>query len=119
VFLNWSAGVRIPLRLDLSQTPDLDVMLAEREVVVQPGEPFEVSLKIRNKTMRPITARIGHSIEPPAVADYLDFVQCGFLLPVTIPAGEEQEYSGTYLLRGSFPDGMPQLNLTYDFRVLK
>lgn len=33
--------------------------------------------------------------------------------------GEEQQYAGTYLVRGSLPDGVRQLNLTYDFRLLK
>lgn len=119
VFLDWSAGIKIPLRLDLAQAPELDVTLAEQEFVLQPGELFEVSLKIRNKTLRVVTTRIAHSIEPQAVADYLDFVQCGFLLPVTIEPGKEQEFSGTYLLRGNLPEGMRRLNLTYEFRVLK
>jgi hypothetical protein len=45
-------------------------------------------------------------------------VQCGFLLPVTIPPAMEQEYSGIYLLRGNFPEGVRQLELKYDFDIL-
>jgi limonene-1,2-epoxide hydrolase len=119
IFLNWAAGVRIPLRLDLSKTNDLEVSLSRKEVTLQPGEIFEIWLKIKNKTQQAVTARIGHLVEPVTIADYLDFVQCGFLLPVTIPPGTEQEYSGSYLLRGSLPEGVRQLNLTYDFRILK
>jgi cytochrome c oxidase assembly protein Cox11 len=96
----------------------LEVALSKQEVVLQPGEVFEIQLKIRNKTKQPITTRIGHLVEPRDNADYLDFVQCGFLLPVTIPAEKEQEYSGTYMLRGSLPEGVRQFNLTYDFRIL-
>ncbi len=119
IFLNWAAGIKIPLRLDLSKTPDLDVTLSQREVVLQQGELFEVILKITNRTEQPITARIGHLVEPDAIADYLDFVQCGFLLPVTVAPATAQEFSGTYMLRGSLPEGVRQLNLTYDFRLLK
>ena len=119
VFLNWAAGVKIPLRLDLSKSEDLDVTLSKSEIVAQPGELFEVVLKITNRTNQPLTARIGHLIEPDAIADYLDFVQCGFLLPVTIPPEKSQEFSGTYLLRGTLPEGVRQMNLTYDFRLLK
>jgi Cytochrome c oxidase assembly protein CtaG/Cox11 len=119
VFLNWAAGVKIPLRLDLSKAVDLEVTLSREDFVLQPGELFEVRLKIKNRSQQPVTARIGHGVEPQAVADYLDFVQCGFLLPVTLPAGMEQEYSGTYMLRGSLPEGVRQINLTYDFRSLK
>ena len=119
VHLNWAAGVRIPLKLDVSQAGNLQVELSKQEVVLQPGEIFEIRLKIRNTSTQPITTRIGHLVEPRDNADYLDFVQCGFLLPVTIPAGKEPEYSGTYMLRGSLPEGVRQLNLTYDFRILK
>jgi len=118
VFLNWASGVKIPMRLDLSKTADLEVAISKPEVTVQPGEIFEIGLKVKNKTKQIITVRIGHLVEPQANANYLDFVQCGFLLPVTIPPEQEQEYFGTYMLRGSLPEGARQLNLTYDFRIL-
>ncbi len=119
VFLNWAAGVKIPFRLDLSKSADLDVSLSKTEIVVQPGELFEIVLRIKNRTDHPVAARIGHLVEPTHVTDYLDFVQCGFLLPVTIAPGKEEQFSGTYLLRGSLPEGVRQLSLTYDFRLLK
>ena len=64
VFLNWAAGVKIPLKLDLSKSPDLDVMLSKNEFVVQPGDLFEIVLKIKNRTQQPMTVRIGHLVEP-------------------------------------------------------
>ncbi|MBM2805017.1 MAG: hypothetical protein HW419_2910 [Deltaproteobacteria bacterium] len=119
IFLNWAAGVRIPFRLDLSKSADLDVSLSKKEIVVQPGELFTIILKIKNRTNQPVSARIGHLVEPYNVADYLDFVQCSFILPVTIAPAKEEQFSGTYLLRGSLPEGVRQLKLTYDFRLLK
>ena len=119
VFLNWAAGVKIPFRLNLSKSADFDVSLSKTEIVVQPGELFEIVLRIKNRTDQPLAARIGHLVEPTHVADFLDFVQCGFLLPVTIAPGKEEQFSGTYLLRGSLPEGVRQLSLTYDFRLLK
>jgi hypothetical protein len=119
VFLNWTAGVTIPLALDLSQVPDLDVRLSKNQVWVQPGDFFDISLTIHNPTGQPIMVRIGHVVEPQNSTDYLDFVQCGFLLPVTIGPGKEQEYGGMYMLRGSIPEGLRQLKLQYEFRVLK
>ncbi len=105
--------------MDLSKSTDLDVALSQNEFVLQPGEVFEIVLRIKNRAKQPLTLRIGHLVEPSLVADYLDFVQCGFLLPVTIPPEKEQEFFGTYMLRGSLPEGVRQLNLTYDFRLLK
>jgi hypothetical protein len=119
VFLNWAAGVKIPLKLDLSKSPDLDVVLSKNEFVLQPGDLFEIVLRIKNRAQQPVTVRIGHLVEPSPIADYLDFVQCGFLLPVTVQPDKEQEFSGTYMLRGSLPEGVRGLNLTYDFHELK
>jgi hypothetical protein len=119
IFLDWAAGVKIPFRIDLSKSPDLEVSLSKNEIVTQPGELFEIVLNIKNRTSQPITARIGHLVEPNNLADYLDFVQCGFLLPVTLGPTTDEQFSGTYLLRGSLPEGVRQLNLTYDVRQLK
>lgn len=119
VFLNWAAGVKIPLRVDLSRSADLEATLSPHEFTLQPGEFFEIVLKIKNHAKEPVTVRIGHLVEPSSVADFLDFVQCGFLLPVTVQPEKEQEFFGTYMLRASLPEGIRQLNLTYDFRQLK
>jgi hypothetical protein len=118
IFLNWAAGVKIPFRLVLSAAPELEVNVSPPEVAIQPGDVFEVFLKIKNRSSRPLIVRIGHLVEPQAVADYFDFVECGFLLPVTLQPGE-QEYSGRYMLRGSIPESIHQLSLTYDFKLLQ
>jgi hypothetical protein len=119
IFLNWAAGVKIPFRLALANAADLDVALSRSEVVVQPGELFEIDLKIKNRSAQQVVARIGHLIEPQNVTKFLDFVECGFLLPVTLQPGKEHEYSARYLLRDNIPEGVRQLSLTYDFRLLK
>jgi hypothetical protein len=119
IFLDWSSGVKIPLRLELADAADLDVALSKSEVVVQPGDLFEILLRVKNRAHQPVVARVGHLVEPQDVADFLDFVECGFLLPITLQPGKEQEYFARYLLRGGLPEGVHHLNLTYDFRLLK
>jgi hypothetical protein len=119
IYLDWAAGVRIPLRLELTNASGLEASLSKAEVSLQPGEVFDIKLRIKNPTPSPVITRIGHLVEPYGEADYLDIVQCGFLLPITIPASSEQEYSGVYMLRGSLPEGVRQLSLTYEFRVLQ
>jgi hypothetical protein len=119
VFLNWAAGVKIPLRVDLSKSAHLEATLSRHEFTLQPGELFEIVLKIKNRAKEPAIVRIGHLVEPEAIGDFLDFVQCGFLLPITVQPESEQEFSGTYMLRGSLPEGVRRLNLTYDFRQLR
>lgn len=119
IFLNWAAGVKIPFRLALANAGDLDVALSKSEVVVHPGDLFEIELKVKNRSGQPVVARIGHLLEPRDVTNFLDFVECGFLLPITLQPGKEQEYSARYLLRDTLPEGVHQLSLTYDFKLLK
>lgn len=119
VFLNWAAGIRVPLRLDLSKVADLEASLSVNEIVTQPGELFAIDLRIKNRLNEPVTVRIGHLIEPENIAEFVDFVQCGFLLPVTIGPAREERFSATYFIRGSLPEGVRQLALAYDFRLLK
>jgi hypothetical protein len=117
IVLNWAAGVTIPLQTIVVDPATIEVTLSRKQVVIQPGELFDIVLRIKNRSKQPVIARIGHIVEPKELADYLDFVQCGFLLPVKLPPELEQEYSGTYLLRGSLPEGVRRLSLTYDFRL--
>ncbi len=119
IFLNWAAGVKIPFRLALANAGDLDVALSKSEVVVHPGDLFEIELKVKNRSGQPVVARIGHLIEPRDVTNFLDFVECGFLLPITLQPGKEQAYSARYLLRDTLPEGVHQLSLTYDLKLLK
>jgi hypothetical protein len=119
IFLNWAAGVKIPLRLGLASAKDLDASLSKSEVVVQPGDFFEIVLKVTSRSTQPLIARVGHLVEPREVSNFIDFVECGFLLPITLQPGREQEYFARYLLRGGLPEGVHQLNLTYDFSLLK
>ena len=120
IFFDWARGVTIPFRAIVGELDGrLDVYLSRKQAVIQPGEVFELVLKLRNRSEDPVILRIGHLIQPKELADYLEIVQCGFLLPVKLQPGIEQEYSGTYLLRGSLPEGVYQLNLDYDFRRLQ
>jgi hypothetical protein len=120
IYFNWAAGVTIPFRTIVAEpaaAATIDVSLSRKQVVTQPGELFEIVLKIRNRSNQPVIASVGHIVEPKELADYLEFVQCGFLLPLRLQPGLEQEYSGTYLLRGSLPEGVRELSLSYDFRL--
>jgi len=112
-----SFGVKIFFRLSQSNAPDLSVVLSRSEVVVQPGDLFEFSLSIKNHSKQPVNARIDHIIEPLEVANFLDFVECGFLVPLTLHPEIEQKYYATYLLRETIPKDVNQLNLTYDFKL--
>ena len=75
-------------------------------------------MKITNTGKQIISTRIGHLIEPPELRDYLDLVDCGFILPLRLQPGKEEEFVTTYLLRGTLPDQVRQLSVTYAVSVL-
>ena len=61
-----------------------------------------------------MTVRIGHLVEPSTIADYLDFVQCGFLLPVRFSRTRNRNFRHLYAAWQS-SRRRPGPNLTYDF----
>ena len=118
IFFNWATGIRIGFRAMPIKTSEIEVSLSKDQLVMQPGDMFQIFLAIKNLSRKESIVQVNHLVEPPDIAPYLDFVQCDVLEPVRIQAGKEQEYSATYLLRGNFPNGIRQFNLTYGFLSL-
>jgi hypothetical protein len=118
IFFNWAAGVRIEFRAMPAKSSEVEVSLSKDQLLVQPGDMFEIFLAIKNPSKKESIVQINHLLEPRDIAPYLDFVQCDVLEPVRVLAGKEQEYSATYLVRGNFPEGIRQFSLTYGFSSL-
>jgi cytochrome c oxidase assembly protein Cox11 len=118
IFFNWAAGVRIGFRAMPAKSSEVEVSLSKDQLVVQPGDMFEIFLAIKNPSKKESIVQVNHLLEPRDIAPYLDFVQCDVLEPVRVLAGKEQEYSATYLVRGNFPEGIRQFSLTYGFSSL-
>jgi hypothetical protein len=117
VFLDWAAGIRITFRVAVPSGAKIDATLPQDQVITRTGELFNLALKVRNRSNQEMFARIGHVVEPREVADYLDLVECGFLLPVRLEGSKEEEFSSTYLVRGSIPERVRRLVVTYDFKL--
>lgn len=112
-----AAEIRILLQTVLPESSAVEVSLSKDQIIVQPGDLFELFLKVKNRSKEPVSARIDHLIEPRELTAYVDFVECGFLVPLTLEAGKEQEYFARYLLREGFPPDVQQLRLTYDVKL--
>lgn len=113
LFLNWAAGVTLAFQPSIAAASPVEMKLQQTKVQTGPGQVFRVSLTIKNTGKRTISARIGHLVEPREFRDYLDLVDCGFILPVRLQPGKAEEFITTYLLRGSLPDEVRRLNVTY------
>lgn len=94
LFFDWASGARV--RFDFRAPPGsgIEMEFAEKEIVARPQEPFLVHFKLKNRGRREVTARIVHRIEPAAVRDNLQMIQCGLLSPLDLAPGSEREMAG-------------------------
>jgi cytochrome c oxidase assembly protein Cox11 len=117
VFLNWAAGVHVNFAAALPADSALAAEPITKATVARSGDVFTIGFKVKNRAQKETVTRISHHVEPQELAQYLDLVECALLLPVRIRPGEEQVYNSTYLIRGDLPDGVKDLNVTYEFKV--
>lgn len=117
VFFDWASGIRINFTTIMPQDGGIEAKPTIKETIIQPNELFTVAYRVKNLTDKEVFARITHRVEPAALAEHLDLVECALLLPVRVPPGQEQSYSSTYVVRGDIPDGTKSLDVTYEFKV--
>jgi Cytochrome c oxidase assembly protein CtaG/Cox11 len=115
--LDWHAGLQISLAAVVPPNGPIRAEPVPSETVVESNEPFRATYKVSNRSNKAIRARIVHKVEPQELADYLDIIECALLLPTLIDAGQQAEYSTTYLVRGDLPESARKLNITYEFKV--
>jgi hypothetical protein len=115
--LDWQAGLQIRLAAVVPPNGPIRAEPAPSETVVESSEPFRVTYKVSNRSNKAIRARIVHKVEPQELTDYLDIIECALLLPTLIDAGQQEEYSTTYLVRGDLPESARKLSITYEFKV--
>jgi len=113
IVLNWASPVNVGFQTSIPSSVPVEAHLRHSDVVTRPGEVFKVVLNVKNTSQEHVFARIGHLVDPYGFRDYLDLVDCGFLLPVRLAPGKEEEFVSTYLLRKNLPEGVRQLNVTY------
>lgn len=117
LFFDWASGVRVNFTTIVPHDGAIQAAPTIKETVVQPNELFTIAYRVKNLSDKEVFARITHRVEPAALTEHLDLVECALLLPVRIPPGAEQSYSSTYVIRGDMPDGTKRLDVTYEFKV--
>lgn len=113
VFLNWAAGVKLTFQPAIPPSSPVEIKIEQTEVASRPGQVFRVAMKIKNTGKQTLSTRIGHLVEPQELRDYLDLVDCGFISPVRLQPGKVEEFVTTYLLRGTLPEAVRLLSVTY------
>ena len=117
VYLNWAAGVKVIYDAIVPANKAIEAVPVNKATTIRPNELFTIAYRVKNRTAQSISTRITHRIEPDDLRQHLDIIDCALLLPVELRPGQESEFSTTYMVRGDLPEGIKELNVTYDFQV--
>jgi len=115
VFLDWAHGVRVRFRASIKDAIPVDVTVSPGEVRATPGERVGVTVRVENRSRGDIVTRVGHRIEPRTQADALALLQCPLFVPVTLKAGEVEEFRSVYMVMKDVPDKAKEFQVTYEF----
>ena len=115
LFLDWASGITVTLKADSAPSAELEARFVQNELIVKKDEPFQIDLKIKNRSKRPIAARIVHHVEPRDMEDHIDMIACGALRPLALQPGEVQEISSAYLIKDGLATGS-KVGITYEFK---
>jgi hypothetical protein len=115
--LDWDAALRVSFASIVPADGAIEAEPIPRETVVKSSEPFRIAYRVTNRSGKALRTRITHKVEPQELREYLDIIECALLLPTSVPAGQQAEYSTTYLVRGDLPESARKFNITYEFKI--
>ena len=116
IFLDWRSRYRVLIKTRQARIPELAVRFLRNDLLVRHEEPFQIDLKITNRTSRAIVVRLNHLFEPRQVEKNIDMIACGSLVPLSLRSHETQQISSAYLLRGNIALKTP-VEIIYDFTL--
>jgi hypothetical protein len=117
VYLDWAAGIRVSYNAIVPPTDSIEAVPVNKSTTIRPSELFTIAYRVKNRTAQTISTRITHLIEPKELSHHLEIIDCALLLPVELRPGEESEFYTTYIVDGDLPEGVKELNVTYEFQV--
>jgi hypothetical protein len=117
LLLNRNDGVRVEIRTKLPGSAPLHVEAIPKEIVFQPGEPFTITLKVKNRSDKELWFWVAHNVEPEIMAKYMGLGDCGAFLPFRLSPGKEEENKSTFLIWTDIPETMKQFTMLYEFKV--
>jgi len=115
--LDWHAALRVSFAAAVPENAPIEAEPEPADTVVKSSEPFRIAYRVRNRSDKAVRTRILHKVEPEELRQYLDIVECALLLPTTIEAGRQEEFSTTYLVRGDLPESARHFKITYEFKI--
>lgn len=114
IFLDWPSHERV--LLNAQSRPPLLIEFTRDDILVKRKEPFQIDLRVTNRSERAVFVALDHLFEPRQAEKDIEMIACGSLTPFALGPRQTQEISSAYLLRGSGTPKRP-LKITYDFRL--
>ncbi|MGH7798625.1 MAG: hypothetical protein ACREQ2_27475 [Candidatus Binatia bacterium] len=115
IFLDWASRARVIFKSLVPRTGELEVQFARNDFLVAMNDPFQIDFTLKNRSARPIVARLNHLIEPRRFADNVEMIACGSLAPARLDPGEIREAFSSYILGGV--SAKSRLSIVYEFSV--
>jgi hypothetical protein len=115
LFLDWASGVKVAFGFSAPPSSGIEAQFSEKRIIARFGEPFQTTFKVKNRSSREVVTNISHLVEPAAIREHLEMIQCGLLSPMTLAPGHEREMSSIYILTGDFPESVKDVTINYAF----
>src|SRR5262245_13429790 len=115
LFLDWASGIRVTVKVD-SASSEVEARFVQNELIVKMDEPFQIDLKVKNRSTQPVVARIVHRIEPREMENHLNMIACGALRPLALQPGDVQQISSAYLIKDGIRAG-EKIDITYELKL--
>ena len=116
IFYDWASGTKVKFNISVPPSTAIDAQLFNNQLVVKNAEPFQISLKVKNRSQQAVLARIVHHVEPQNMENNIDMIACGALQPLELQPGEIQEISSAYIVTDGVRAGA-KIAITYEFQV--
>jgi Cytochrome c oxidase assembly protein CtaG/Cox11 len=116
IFYDWASGTKVKFNISLPPSAAIHAQLFNTQLVVKNAEPFQISLKVKNRSQQAVLARIVHHVEPRNMENHIDMIACGALQPLELQPGEIQEISSAYIVTDRARAGA-NIAITYEFQI--
>jgi hypothetical protein len=119
IFLDWARGVRLHFATHVPKGLPVTASFDRAEALTLRGDTLHLRLTVRNHGPEVLRLKVIHRVEPAALAGQLELVQCGYLLPRDIAAGEADQSSVVYFVGEDLPGDVSQVRVTLEFVALE
>ena len=119
IFLDWASGVRLQFATQIPEGLPVTATFDRAKVLTPRGEAVQLRLTVRNQSQEPVRLKVIHRVEPAALEQRLDLVQCGYLFAREVGGGEVDRSPVVYFVDADLPKDISQLRITMEFVALE